>query len=565
MSSPTVQKLRRYELGGLPLLHAIIRQMGLREILAEALELSGREAISSVDVLMLLVMNLAVAKDPLYELAEWIDALDLRALGFTQRPTARFTDDRFGRALDKLYDADRASLQTQLVLATIRAFHVKLERIHNDSTSVKACGRIPGQTRTGLELRQGYSKDHRPDLKQLVFSLSISADGSVPIHHRVYPGNTNDDTTHIETWSYLRRLHGRADFLYVADGKLCTRAQLAHIVGEGGRAITIVPQPRKESKAFMETLRAGPVAKKPVWRRPKPCNEAVTEYFSLFDGEYRMEHGSYPLHWFVSSEKRKRDRYSREQRLVKTEKALSVLAPKLNTPRLSKQAPIKKAFQAILEKHQVEPFINVRILTHFKVTRLRPRGRPPGEKARYRIIKKAYYSLQWKRNAQVLKAERRVDGVFPLLCTDRTLEPREVLKAWKYQPRLEKRFEQFKHVHRAAPLLFKKIERVEANMFIFFVALIVQALLEREIREALRRKNRGPLKLYPEDRDALHPTTSQILKTFAGISSYAIEIDHGRLEEYRDELKPVHREVLALLGIEEERFWKGKMPDKNHR
>jgi len=63
----------------------------------------------------------------------------------------------------------------------------------------------------------------------------------------------------------------------------------------------------------------------------------------------------------------------------------------------------------------------------------------------------------------------------------------------------------------------------------------------------------------------LHPTTLQILKTFAGISSYAIEVDHGRIEEYRDELKPVHREVLALFDIDVERFWRGKTPEKNHR
>ncbi|MFH0907489.1 MAG: DUF4277 domain-containing protein [bacterium] len=74
MSIPAAEKLRRYEIGGLPLVEAILCRMGLREILAEALDLSGREAISSVEILTLLVMNLAVAKDPLYELAEWIDA-----------------------------------------------------------------------------------------------------------------------------------------------------------------------------------------------------------------------------------------------------------------------------------------------------------------------------------------------------------------------------------------------------------------------------------------------------------------------------------------------------------
>ena len=562
MSSPTAKKLNRYDVGGLPLIEAILSRMGLREILTEALHPSGREGICSVEVLIMVVRNLAVAKDPLYELAEWIDALDLRPLGFAQRPEARFTDDRFGRALDKLYEADRASLQTELVLAVIRAFDVQLNRIHNDSTSVKACGRIPGRTRTGLELRLGYSKDHRPDLKQLVFCLSISADGAVPVHHRVYPGNRNDDSTHIETWNHLRMLHGRSDFLYVADGKLCSRAQLAHIVSEGGRAITIVPASRKEAKVFLDTLRAGPVKMKPVWRRPKPCDETVTEYFSLFEGACHMDDGGYPIHWFLSSEKRKRDRYSRQQRLNKAEKALSELALKLNTPRLATRAPIKKAFTAILHKHRVGEFITVHIATHFKVTRLRPRGRPKGEKVKYRIKQKAYYSLAWERNAEALKAERRVDGVFPLLCTDIDHKPLKVLQAWKYQPRLEKRFEQFKTVHGAAPLLFKKIERVEANMFLFFVALMAQALLERDVRKGLKNSRQEPLKLYPEDRDAPHPTTSQILKTFTGISTYQIEADGCVREEYRDDFKPVHHAVLKLLGISEEQFWGEKMEPK---
>ena len=113
------------------------------------------------------------------------------------------SDDRFARALDQLYQADRTSLLTRLVVSAIQAFDIRSERIHNDSTTVKACGRIPGKTRTGLELRPGHSKDHRPDLKQLVYTLSVSDDGAVPIHHHVYSGNRNDETTHIETWEAL--------------------------------------------------------------------------------------------------------------------------------------------------------------------------------------------------------------------------------------------------------------------------------------------------------------------------------------------------------------------------
>ena len=71
----------------------------------------------------------------------------------------------------------------------------------------------------------------------------------------------------------------------------------------------------------------------------------------------------------------------------------------------------------------------------------------------------------------------------------------------------------------------------------------------------LEERRAPPLKLYPEDRDAPHPTTSQILKTFSGLSSYTIR-EKGRIvERYRDGLKDVHRLVLDLLELDEGRFW----------
>lgn len=49
----------------------------------------------------------------------------------------------------------------------------------------------------------GHNKDHRPDLRQLVWILTVSADGAVPLAHRVASGNTGDDTTHVPTWDEL--------------------------------------------------------------------------------------------------------------------------------------------------------------------------------------------------------------------------------------------------------------------------------------------------------------------------------------------------------------------------
>jgi transposase len=98
------------------------------------------------------------------------------------------------------------------------------------------------------------------------------------------------------------------------------------------------------------------------------------------------------------------------------------------------------------------------------------RGRPD-KHTRYKTRARNIYSLTWTRNLRALRREARVDGLFPVLCTDKELTAKKVLQAYKYQPRLEKRFSQFKNFHNAASLLFKKVTRVEANLFVFFIFL----------------------------------------------------------------------------------------------
>ena len=106
-----------------------------------------------------------------------------------------------------------------------------------------------------------------------------------------------------------------------------------------------------------------------------------------------------------------------------------------------------------------------------------------------------------------LKKQERADGIFPLLSTDSSIGPKEALLSYKYQPRLEKRFNQFKSVHEAAPILFKNIKRVEAIMFLFFVALIVQGIIERKVRMSMKERAIKSLPVYPEYRKSFYPTT----------------------------------------------------------
>ena len=505
---------------------------------------------------MLLVYNLILGKDPLYQLQEWVESIDFRCINNQDYESVKFNDDRFGRVLNKLYLVDRASLMTELVVFFVKEFNIALERLSNDATSIKAFGRYPGKTTTGLQLKKGNSKDHRPDLKQLVFSLSIAGDGAVPIHYKCYPGNVTDDKTHIETWNSLRRITSRPDFLYVADSKLCTDEQLSYIVNNGGRVVTIIPETWKEAKSFKETLKQTKKAKEIIWRRRKPGSRDKKEYFSVFKGDYLTTKRGYRIHWIYSSEKRKRDREKREKYLKKTEQSLALLNGKINKRHLKTSRAIKQSAQQIIAEHKLEDFFHIsigEISEQFKVQTAKGR---PGKNTKYSTRENTLYTLSWTQKKLVLKQEAKTDGVFPLLCTDKDLTAKEVLKAYKYQPRLEKRFAQFKSTHYAAPLLFKSIERIEANMFGFFIALVVQALIEREVRNKMKEQNIEAIRVYPEQREATHPTTCKIIDRFDSICTYKIMESSKVVECFKDILNEDQKLILSLLNIEENAYWK---------
>jgi transposase len=512
----------------------------------------GNDHIAVADTLVMLIYNLAIGKDPLYQLEEWCNSLDLSRL--QQTGHGRFSDDRFGIALDRLYDADRSSMMTDIVLSFVKEFGVQLSQLHNDSTTIKAFGKIPGKTKSGLELKKGNSKDHRPDLKQLVYTLTVSADCGVPIHHRCYSGNRTDDTTHIETWKILRDLLGNADFLYVGDSKLCTHEQLDYIVSAQGRAVTIIHETWTEVKKFKTELQTKIKAKKIIWRRRKPGKFKKWEYFSVFSGEH-LTNAGYRIHWIYSSEKKKRDRDDREHQLQKAETHLAELNARANKGSLKNIDKIKQEINTTLTYYGVSNFLKTDIIETRTTNRVQAgRGRPSAT-TQYKKIQQSTFGIAWHRDKTALQQESRLDGVFPLLSTDVTMSTKAVLQTYKYQPRLEKRFAQFKSIHNAAPLLFKKIERVEANMFAFFIALVLQALLEREIRMAMKDEDIEKLYIYPEDRECSAPTTSIVFDRFAQLSRYEI-IENGVIvEQFRDDLSQPQKDILDVLGISEDQYW----------
>jgi hypothetical protein len=128
----------------------------------------------------------------------------------------------------------------------LRSIVVEREPIYRQQETVRAFA----PATYGLDAETVERLGDDPDLKQLLLCLTTSADGGVPVQFRCADGNTNDATTHIETWQALRAVAGKADFLYVADSKLCTRENMDHIDQRGGRLVTVLPRSRLEDAEF---------------------------------------------------------------------------------------------------------------------------------------------------------------------------------------------------------------------------------------------------------------------------------------------------------------------------
>ena len=114
------------------------------------------------------VRNIVAGHRPVYALGEWAAPYDPTLLGLAPGEVELLNDDRVGRTLDRLFDADRASLITATVLGVIRALDIDTSGQHNDSTTVTVTGNYPdadGRDRGGkatASIRHGHNKDHRP-------------------------------------------------------------------------------------------------------------------------------------------------------------------------------------------------------------------------------------------------------------------------------------------------------------------------------------------------------------------------------------------------------------------
>lgn len=546
------EALESLALGPVPIINHFLGRLGLEELFRHVL--AGRERRQKLDsarALGVFVRNMLVAREPLYALPEWAAGYVPEALGLRQGEGVHLNDDRVGRCLDRLFEADRASFLTSLVLRMVEEFDLRLDVLHNDSTTVTFSGAYRRKGRPGaLRILHGHNKDHRPDLKQLLFEMTVTEDGAVPVLVGLHDGNVTDDRTHLATWKALRSVVGRADFIYVADSKLCVTDTMTYIDGQKGRFVTVLPATRREEKWFKDKwIQTHVVPWEDVLRRPPlRRRKDPPDLFRGFESPIPSAEG-YRVLWYHSSIKHTLDQQVRQTRIDRAVAELEFLQHRLGVRFLKTVPQVRKAAWKLVEEMGADRWIEIAVEEGAKIDFRQAGPGRPGKNTEYRKVSRPKPKLTWRLCQDVIDRDAKTDGLFPLITNIRDATLEQVLGWYKYQPKLEKRFEQLKTIVGVRPVFLKNVERVEGYLLLHYVVMAVEALIERELRSRMRKARIKELPLYWEKRLCKAPTAERVHELFASIRRHRLVQGEHEIKRFHDKISPLQRKVLRLLGV----------------
>jgi len=541
--------LKKYFLGAHPIIQHYMDVLGVSEVIGSYVPSDKRKKLETEDVLSLLIHNILTAPSSLYEFETWLQPIDLKAIHYDETLNDYIYDERIGRDLEIFYQCRHHDIFFKLALNAIEVYDLDCSQIHQDTTTITFTGKYVDWG-AHEKIDYGHNKDHRPDLKQLVLGLSVTADGAVPIAHRIYNGNQSDDTLHIANHRYLQKLLSRSDFVYVADCKLATETNLAKLSAYSGKFVTVMPRTWKEDKAFRKKVMGNHVEWEHILEKPsnrKP-NSLIDHYF-VAKGTYKTKQG-YTLHWILSEQKQNQDIETRERHLQKSLGQLRLLQTKLNKYKLKTREQISDKIESILTDNQCQKLIDYQIHneTCFKKT-FGKSGRPT-KNSNAQLVSQTIFSITFSRNALAIKENAKTDGIFPLLTNldGEEADAKRVLEIYKFQPFLEKRHAQLKTYQEVAPVFLKKGERVIAFLHLQIIALMIATLIERKLRLAMKKNKITELPIYPEARQCKSPTMFDIVRLFKDVERYEVYLN-GVTTIFPAELDSRQKKVLELLEV----------------
>jgi transposase len=528
MESVSVERLDH-----LGVVASVIKGVGLIEMIDARLLLHDQEEITAGEAVAGMILNgLGFSNRPLSLTPQFFANKPLDLLFREGVRAEMFNRFKLGRTLEEVHAYGCDLLFSELALAVCAQEGIDERFNHLDTTSFSLTGDyVPDSDEHAIAITHGYSKDHRPDLKQAVLELMVSQDGGVPLMSKSWAGNASDTQIFQErAQALLATFRASPNPRYlVADAKLYTADNAPNLAKLG--FITRIPGTLKlVTQVITQALQ---------WDTWQYLN-ARTRYQCI-----ELCHYSMAQRWLVvfsqaaleRAEASVNNACQREAETIK-QHLFHLQAKRFETP-----TQAQEALSGLARKwryHQVE---SSELLDH---KRYGKKGRPTAATP--------IHALEWQMQAQVrLDAKRIEDAKQHTACfvlgtniEMEQLSDAEVIAGYKAQSQAEGGFRFLKDpLFFVSSLFVKKPRRIQGLLMVMTLALMVYAVAQRRLRRELARQNETiPNQI---NQPTSRPTLRWVFQVLDGIERVRVTVD-GQVLDLITGLNEVKIKILHLFG-----------------
>jgi transposase len=451
-------------------------------------------------------------------------------------------DDNLGRTLDAIHEYGVSKFFSEI------AFEIGVENnaigktANLDTTSLAVDGRYNVSSNEGEECNEfvithGHSKDHRPDLKQLVLSLTTTGPASIPIWLEALSGNSSDKSSFVKTiesaQKFQEELKAVEPFIWVADSALYTKDKLLS-KGNSVLWVTRVPETLSESKQLTQKDK-----NEMAWiELPKGYSISPVE----------SNYGGVKQRWFLvhSEEAYLNDVKAVKIMIEKKEKSLKDAIGKVEKEQFYCEKDAIKDFKKFAKKHSLF-ILGFEVISVYGKKNGK-KGRPTEEE---KIIKGYCLKISYKKNELEIKKHENARGRFVLATNDFNLEElpdEKILMEYKNQSKTEKAFRFLKDSSfYASEIYLKKPERIEALMAVMGLCLMIYNVGEYHLREML--KNFKETVPNQSKKEISKPTMKWIFQCFDSIVVTKFIDENGVvIKDFVNNLEEIHMRVIHFFG-----------------
>ncbi len=518
----------------------VCHEIGLVETINEMLPTPSNRRVSCGTATLAMVLNgLGFSGRALYLMPEYMENKPVKLLTGEDLEASDFNDDTLGRALDELFQAGITELFAQIAQNAVATYNLDVAFAHTDTSSFSLTGQYESEVaqeaervRGAVKITHGYSKDHRPDLKQVVVTLVTSQKGRIPLWLEALDGNSSDKHSFRETVNaYCRHLAEGEEPWFVLDSAAYTADNIANW-GTQKKWLTRVP----------ETIREGRMALQSV---------ATDEMVQLEDG-YTIHpttscYGGVGQRWLViySEQAAQRELKQLNKRVSRASTQAEKVLKKLNSQEFACEKDARQAVAKVVKKLKWHTVTT----TYHPIQKYPQPGRPA--KGAQREVVGWQVKVTHQLDSDRLEEEKKWLGRF-LLATnelDKGRMPDEMmLHSYKEQGQtVERGFRFLKDpLFFADSLFLKSPARIMAMMMIMGLCLLVYALAEWRIRQQLQERD----ETIPDQRGqpTQVPTMRRVAQMFEGIDLLIIHQGSRIVEQKILKLTPVRLQLIRLFG-----------------